>query len=302
MAKFGRYLRGMVFAVLLLAVGFVAWCGYLGWQMTERTHWPVGPVPADFPYPVEAVQFPATDGVPLAGWFLPCPGAKQVIVLLHGARRNRLMHLDRAKLLRGHGYAVLLYDARGCGESGGKTISYGFFETKDLLGAMDYLRGRGFGKFGLLGLSQGGVTIVNAARELRDVAWIVLECTPTDLRLVFAHDMYNAYRLPGWLMKPFVAPIMKWRLGVAEKDLIPPRDNIANLHCPLLMIWGGADVRVLPSESREMFARANQPKWSWEIPGAEHISFYPAAGKVYEKALLQFIDHFADETKRSSPL
>ncbi|MGA2446009.1 MAG: alpha/beta fold hydrolase [Opitutaceae bacterium] len=294
MAKLRKLLLWLGIMVAVLAVAFTAWSAHFAWQLTNATHRPVGPMPKDFPFPMEAVRFPAQDGVPIAGWFVPCPEATRVAVLLHGGRRNRLETVARARLLREHGYAVLLYDARGCGESGGTMLSFGFHEAKDLLGALDYLRGRGFHQFGLLGFSQGGVTIANAADRLRDLCWVVLECTPSDLRLTFDHDMHNAYGVPGWLVGALVIPLVEWRLDVSIKDYTPPRDNVANLHCPLLVIAGGADVRVLPGEARELFDHANKPKWFWLIPGAPHTNYYPAAGKaggkVYEKALFQFID------------
>src|SRR5258708_4984987 len=107
---------GAVFAGLVLV--FALWSGYFVWQLTRATHRPVGPIPKDFPFPMEAVRFPAADdGLTIAGWFVPCPDAKRVAVLLHGAKRNRLELVARARILRAHGYAVLLYDARGCGES-----------------------------------------------------------------------------------------------------------------------------------------------------------------------------------------
>ena len=294
MVKFRRILLWLALVIAVPAIAFTGWSAYFAWELTRATHRPVGPVPADFPFPMEAVRFPAQDGLSIAGWFVPCPGATRVAVLLHGAKRNRLELVPRARLLREHGYAVLLYDARGCGESDGTMLAYGFQETNDLLGALDFLRGRGFHQFGVLGFSQGGITIANAAGRLRDLCWAVLECTPSDLRLTFDHDMRNAYGVPAWLVGALVMRIVGWRLGVSINDYTPPRDNVANLHCPLLVVAGGADVRVLPSEARDLFDHANKPKWWWLIPGAPHTNFYPRVANsyraTYEKALLQFLD------------
>jgi pimeloyl-ACP methyl ester carboxylesterase len=275
-----------------MAVGvvvFASWAVYFSWQMARATHRPVGPVPADFPFPVEAVKFSAKDGLAIAGWFVPCSGATRAAVLLHGAKRSRLENVARARLMREHGYAVLLYDARGCGESAGDVLSFGFHETKDLLGALDFLRGRGYHQFGLIGFSQGGLTIVNAAPDLRDLSWVILECTPLDLRHTAGHDMRNAYGLPGWFTGLFVEPFVKWRLGVSPEDYVPPVVNIARLHCPLYFIASDADIRVLPEESRELFAHANEPKWLWMIPGVPHANFYPRPEPVYERHVLYFL-------------
>ena len=289
MPRFKKFLRWTAMVMAVVVVAFAGWAIYFSWQMARATHRPIGPVPADFPFPVEAVRFPAKDGLAIAGWFVPCPGATRAAVLLHGAKRNRLENVARARLMREHGYAVLLYDARGCGESAGDVLSFGFHETKDLLGALDYLRGRGYHQFGLIGFSQGGLTIVNAAADLRDISWVILECTPFDLWHTAGHDMRTAYGLPESFTGLFVTPFVKWRLGVSLQDYVPPVRNIARLHCPLYLIAGGEDVRVLPEESRELFAGANEPKWFWLIGGAPHTNYYPRPDPVYERHVLYFL-------------
>jgi len=203
--------------------------------------------------------------------------------------RNRLENVARARLLRQHGYSVLLYDARGCGESGGDMISYGLLETRDLLGALDYLRGRGFRNFGVLGFSQGGITIALAAAKLRDLDWAVLECTPGDLMATFDHDCRAKLGLPGWLVGALVLPVMEWRLGVSIGNQREPRDCVADLHCPLYVMAGGRDDRVLPSEAKALFNNANQPKWFWFLPLVPHTNYYPILGKSYEVHLLYFL-------------
>lgn len=297
MAKLRKLLRWAGIVIVVLVLVFTGWSAYFAWQFTKATHRPVGQIPNDFPFPMEVVRFPALDGLSIAGWFVPCPDATRVVVLLHGAKRNRLELVARARLLREHGYAVLLYDARGCGESAGNVLAYGFQEPNDLLGAMEYLRSRGFHQFGLLGFSQGGLTIANAASRLHDLCWVVLECTPSDVRLTFDHDIRNAYGIPSRLAGILVFPMIEWRLGISLKDYIPPRDNVANIHCPLLVVAGSADIRVLPNEARDLFEHANQPKSFWLIPGAPHTNFYPPRPNGYrvdyENTLLQFIDQFA---------
>jgi dipeptidyl aminopeptidase/acylaminoacyl peptidase len=276
MTRYRKILWWFALTVVVLGLASVGWSVHFAWEFTKATHRPVGAAPKDFPFPVESVRFKAEDGLPIAGWFVPCPGATRVAVLLHGAKRNRLENVARARLMREHGYAVLLYDARGCGESGGDMLTFGFQEPKDLLGALDYLRGRGFHQFGLIGFSQGGVTILNAAGALRELCWVVLECTPSDLRLTF-----------GFCSR-LVEPLLEWQLGVSPKDYTPPVDHVTQLHCPLYVIAGGADVRSTPEEVRSIFDRANEPKWFWLIPGIPHINYYPKLGAVYERHVLFF--------------
>src|SRR5258705_12325607 len=70
---------------------------------------------------IEPVQFVASDGVPLKGWWWPAGDSSRVVVLLHGMGADRLQMLPRAQWLHSIGYAALLFDFRGCGESGGES-------------------------------------------------------------------------------------------------------------------------------------------------------------------------------------
>ena len=68
-------------------------------------------------------------------------GADRAAVLVHGRGRNRInstFHPDRiARMLLAHGYAVLLFDLRGHGESGGTRYTLGIEEPRDVLAAID---------------------------------------------------------------------------------------------------------------------------------------------------------------------
>ncbi len=83
--------------------------------------------------------------------------------------------LPRAKFFREHGYNVLLYDARACGESSGDCVTMDFLEAKDLEAGLAWLRAKGMGRIACLGVSQGGATILLAAEQMGD-------CSLRDLR------------------------------------------------------------------------------------------------------------------------
>ena len=278
----------VLIAVPLLFFGI--WCDNFATQLATPPHRPVGAVPNDFPFPMETVRFAATDGVQLAGWFLPCPGATRAVVLLHGGHRNRLAMMPHARLLREHGYAVLLYDARGHGDSDDAPVPACWHLADDVVGAVDFVRSRGFSQFGLLGLSQGGITIASAAGRLRDLCWVVLECTPIDVRDIVRNDIGHALPGLGRLGGLVALPMIEWKMGVALKDFALG-DNVGRFRCPVLVIAGGADVRVLPSEARDLFDHVTAPKSFWLIPGAPHTNFYVYTVKEeYEQRVLRFID------------
>jgi predicted alpha/beta hydrolase len=110
----------------------------------------------------ERVVFPASDGVRLSGWYVPSRNGA-AIVLVHGGGGDRQGTIRHARMLAKAGYGVLLYDARGRGESAGHENAFGWCWDRDVRGAVSYLDARGIHRVGLLGLSTGAEAVVTEA-------------------------------------------------------------------------------------------------------------------------------------------
>jgi hypothetical protein len=125
-------------------------------------HWP-----SEQDLECEDVTFPALDGVPLEGWFMPAAGSDKLIIANHpmGFSRSGIpTHLEPwrsvwalsgndvevnlipdYKILHDAGYNVLAYDLRNFGLSGaanGGIASSGIFEARDVAGSLTYARTR----------------------------------------------------------------------------------------------------------------------------------------------------------------
>ncbi|PKR88718.1 alpha/beta hydrolase [Pleomorphomonas diazotrophica] len=136
--------------------------GFRSWPQAPILHWPDE---AGLDY--EDVFFPSEDGVPLEGWFIPCEGSNKVIIANHPRWFNRAglpSHLEPwksfggsagndfevnfipdYKILHDAGYNVLAYDLRNFGHSGtanGGVFSVGRYESRDVVGSLDYIRRR----------------------------------------------------------------------------------------------------------------------------------------------------------------
>jgi hypothetical protein len=110
----------------------------------------------------ERVTFAASDGVRLAGWYVRSRNGA-AIVLVHGGGGDRRGAIRHARMLAKAGYGVLLYDARGRGESAGHENAFGWQWDRDVRGAVSYLTRRGIHRIGLLGLSTGAEAVVTEA-------------------------------------------------------------------------------------------------------------------------------------------
>lgn len=276
--------------VVGLCVVTLAVSAFFAFQFTGAQRRAVRPLPADFGFAVEEVRFAARDGIMLHGWFVPHEGSVRAAVLLHGNGSTRSQMIARARLLRSRGYAVLLYDARGHGESEGERVTFGLRETRDLLGALDYVRSRGATEVGCIGASQGGATIALAADELPTaVRWAVLEATFPDLATAVDRRFRHTLHLPGWFAGLLMRPIAEWRIGAAARAIAPCR-TITQLRCPVLILSGENDPYTTADDTRALYAAATSPKRLWLVPKAGHVDLYGAAGRDYERHLLDFID------------
>ena len=61
----------------------------------------------------------------LAAWYVPCAGAHAGIVLCHGYGASRRYVTGLLPFLHRAGVAVITFDVRGEGESGGRFCSFG---------------------------------------------------------------------------------------------------------------------------------------------------------------------------------
>ena len=140
------------------------------------------------PWPVEPERLALRGDVDLVGVLLTPEGAAPhpAILMLSGAEcatHDRLINRLFANHFVRRGFAVLLYDKRGCGESGG---DHGAAELPDLAAdarsAMRFLRGRPEIRgdaIGLMGTSQSGwFTPEVAVRE--GAAFVIIRSSPTE--------------------------------------------------------------------------------------------------------------------------
>jgi hypothetical protein len=120
-----------------------------------------------------------SEGVTLAGTLLlpRTPGRRPAVVLVHGSREgDRYGALMHAAFLLRHGVALLAYDKRGVGGSGGDWRTASIPQLAgDAEQAVQWLKSRAEidpGQIGVLGLSEGGWVAPLAATRSGDVAFV----------------------------------------------------------------------------------------------------------------------------------
>lgn len=239
------------------------------------------------------VTFQAIDGVPLVGSFIPATGARGTVVLVHGFKNTRSDMLGYASFLHDAGYAVLLYDSRGCGESGG-IFGVGATEDRDVRGAVAFLKtagGASAAKIAVLGVSLGaGDALLAAARDER-IAAVIADSSWTDER-VQIDRMYSVGFGPLAVpLLPYGPALVDALVGGRLEDA-RPADEIARIAPrPLLLIHSADDQNATTplAGAEAMFAAAGEPKDLWVAPHGGHAGALGAEHDEYVRRVLAFL-------------
>lgn len=281
-----------------LGVGLgVAAGGYLVYAGLKGSHdvmWPDlnrnTARPTDFGMPYEDVFFDA-DLKRLKGWYIPAATpTDKVVIFQPGHGDNKSKYLGEFVPWLRTKYNVLTFDFRGCGESPRAPSSLGYYETREVLQAIHVARRLGNTSVGLMGISMGGASVLNAGAIDKSVKGVVSDAAFADWYHAFHQRIRNArYPLPGPVAVS-IEQTLNIRLGVpgAGKKTSPLRQIAGWQGRPVFLIHGTADDQTTPDNAELLYAAAPAPRTLWMVPGAGHAKAHLVAGPEYEKRVMDF--------------
>jgi dienelactone hydrolase len=244
--------------------------------------------PVDLGFDYRDVEFPATDGVRLSGWFIP--GTNGVgVVLLHGAGSTRSGVLDHAAVLARNGYGVLLFDARGHGRSAGQAMDFGWHGDQDVGGAVSFLAAQPeVTTIAAVGMSMGGEEAIGAAAADHRIGAVVAEGVTNRV----AGDkawLPDEYGIRGQLQRP-----LDWlTYGAADllTDAEPPitlRAAAAATSAPMLLIAAG-DVTDEADAAGYIAAGSPGTVTVWDVPDSGHTGALRTHPGAWEDRVTAFL-------------
>jgi uncharacterized protein len=273
----------LCFAALLLGI-MLTWC--VGGVLVLPANHPVQNPPPDLH--AENVTFPSASGATIHGWFVAGEPGKGAVLLLHGVHADRTVMLSRAEMLSRAGYAVLLIDFQGHGESVGKEITFGFLESRDATAAMDFLRQKLPGeKIGVIGVSMGAAAALLAQPPLPVDALVLESCYPTIYQAT-EDRIVERLGFIGRYLTPLLACQLKPRLGIGLDDL-KPVESAKKVFAPKFFLSGSEDKLTTAAEAKNLFAAAAGPKQFWLVASAGHEDLRKVAGGEYDQRVLAFL-------------
>ena len=212
----------------------------------------------------------STDGLELAGWWVPGNDPSRAVVLVPGIEGDKSeMHvLETASVYAGAGYGVLMIDLRAQGRSEGERVTMGYKEVRDVRGALYWLQQRGFAprEVVLHGFSLGGATVLRAAPQ-SGVAAVVEESAYADLPLILRQQLPKVSGLPAFFT-PGIFLMGKLFLGIDPWAVRPEEDarRLCEQGIPLLIIHS-TDDEATPFEHARRIKAACSEATLWKIKG-----------------------------------
>jgi uncharacterized protein len=203
----------------------------------------------------EEVRITTADHVDLHGWYVPAATGVQAVLLCHGNAGNIAHRLDWLESFRGMGFAVLLFDYRGFGQSSGTPSEQGTY--LDAHAAWDYLTNtKGFSprSIVIVGESLGGPIAAHLAKDV----------TPGALILVSTFTSV-----------PDLARTFYWYLPVRllARFRYPTAAYVARVNVPTLVIHSREDETIPFLHGEELRRRAGGPAELLEIFGDHNATF-----------------------------
>ena len=230
--------------------------------------------PADVGLVYEDVEFPASDGVALHGWYVP-GRAPATLVWFHGNAGNISHRLGNLRGLHDLvGVSVLLFDYRGYGRSAGSPTEEGTY--RDAEGAVALLEGR---------TGQPADHLVYFGRSLGAAVAIEMALRRPPAALIIESPFLSIPHMARHIY-PFLP------LAAFLRTHYDSLAKIQHLKVPLLVVVGDADDVVSPDQGRLLFERAPEPKRWHSVVGAGHNDTHVVGGAAYYGVLRTFLAEF----------
>lgn len=200
----------------------------------------------------------------------PSKESNTIVVLGHGVTGNkdRPFVVALAEALAEAGVHALRFSFSGNGASAGRFVDSNISkEVEDLGSVLDHLSGS---KIGYIGHSMGGaVGVLRAARDPR-INFLVSLAGMVHTKAFAEREFGTVTPGQGFMWDDSNCPLSEAYMSDLRKI-----DSVVNeapkIKVPWLLIHGSEDDVVPVQDSRDIFAKANEPKKLVEIPGANHV-------------------------------
>ena len=255
--------------------------------------------PQDYGVEAKSLTLNTEDGLSIAAWMTAPKEAKGVVMLLSGIHNPSVTGFwGYAKMLEENGYASMLIEMRGHGNSQGNRISLGMEEWLDVKAGVDYIKNHeeyNNAPIIVWGTSMGGATAIISAGKIPEINGVISFSAYSSFSDVFCDNM-GVPAFLGFFQKPFVNLYLGLRYGFGKLK-ITPINEIQKLNGrPILLAHSTEDSQIPFKNFERLKAKAADPVDTFIRNGDEHFIFYsqffnnPIEDTEVREALIKFLN------------
>ena len=240
--------------------------------------------------PYEDLFITSFDKTKLHAMLYEYKSSKKVAIMCHGySGTPRRDFCGGAPEFMKMGYSVILIDERGHSLSGGRGITFGIKESKDLLCWIKFAKER-FGEdieLVLMGISMGGTTVLNVADKVDSNIKIIADCPYASIKEMFYKDIKDL-KLPIWIFYPLLkmSALIFMHVNISKFNNY---NTIKNARCPILIVHGDQD-SVIPYWMSYGLFKVYQDKIRYELfAHADHGISYIIDKQRYREVISDFL-------------
>jgi uncharacterized protein len=293
-----RILAGGLAIPLVVVVAYVGICMYAAATLsTTGAHKPLTASAGSIGANWEDASFRSrVDHITLRGWLFHSSSRNgRSAILLHGFTANRTDEgFDEPAMTRAFvaaGYDTLIFDFRSFGLSDGNGFTIGWKEGRDVLGAYDYMKSRGYQPhlMAILGVSMGAESMLGVAEQLGDVAALVADSAYADLRPILNLDITRYSHLPEFFNPGIIAA---GQLFYGLNPDFRPADHVRDSPQRAFLFLVGARDTFIPTANSDELKSASTSQASRLVvfEGSAHAKEFHDHTTLYLSTVFGFID------------
>ena len=208
----------------------------------------------------------------LGAWYSSNQTNSPLVILFHGYGGEKTGALPEARKFLEMGFAVLLVDFRGSGDSSESYTTVGFDEAEDVEAVVRYARQQiAPPQLILYGQSMGAAAVLRAIQVYGIKPDAVIAEAVFDTMLNTVRNRFHAMRLPSF---PSAELLIFWGGHQAGFNGFEhnPLDYAAGVRCPILFLHGDADPRAQLEQARRVFTAVRSSNKQFKsFPGVGHV-------------------------------
>lgn len=226
------------------------------------------------------------------------PAAKKTnktILVVHGYKESYQHMVSYIKMFHQLGYNVLAPDNQGCGHSGGKYLTFGWYDRlNNLKWIQQLLRYQGpQAQIGLFGLSMGGATVMMMSGEHlpAQVKAIVEDSGYSSIEQELTDQLQANFHLPKYPLIPSSRLAGRLMMGF-DYGKGSSIDALHHNHLPMMFIHGAHDHFVKTSMVKQNYQATGGPKQLWITQNQGHAMSYYSYPKIYQQKVGAFFAQY----------